>query len=144
DRAPRRGRRQALVGARCTRDRAPPRGRAGGPLLAGCPRPGAPAAVLRRVGHALRGPRRRPGADEGAAREGARDRDGTGRHAALPVLTWHRTRLDVDAKRVVVEVDGKRVLEAPVPAGYAVLGGRVGIGVNEDVATFRALEVAPR
>jgi hypothetical protein len=64
--------------------------------------------------------------------------------ALLSAGAWHRTRIDVDAKTIAVEVDGRRVLEAPVPPGYEPLGRRVGIGAGESVAAFRALEVKPR
>ena len=62
---------------------------------------------------------------------------------ALACGVPHRTRVDVDAERLHVEVDGKPVIEAPVPPGYDALSGQVGLGVSDGVATFRGFQTTP-
>jgi hypothetical protein len=64
--------------------------------------------------------------------------------ALLAAGAPHKTTIDVDAKTLRVEVDGKTLLEAAPPAGYDVLGGCVGFGVSDGVATFRGFDLTPR
>jgi hypothetical protein len=56
---------------------------------------------------------------------------------------WHRLRVVVDAARLEVEADGRRVLDASVPAGFDVLRGAVGLGAHQGVVRWRGLETKP-